>query len=112
MPRFTLIKHAEQAQDAEVKMTFEADLLDLAQAHFTDFLQASGFEIPPTDEETELDFEHILNSSDWIASEEDWMWDDAVDSKFSFEDIIDYPAKSDHQPESTKNDVIKFPSRN
>ena len=51
MPKFTLIKHADSQYDAEVRMDFDSEVVDLAQAHFHDFLQASGFELPLEDEE-------------------------------------------------------------
>ena len=72
MPRFTLIKHADSPYDAEVKVDFQAEVLDLARAHYEDFLQASGFELPSPVETTE----------DWLAKAEDAMWDDAFESKF------------------------------
>ncbi len=50
MPRFTLIKHADSQYDSEIKMEFDAEILDLARAHYEDFLTASGF-VPPVDEE-------------------------------------------------------------
>lgn len=70
MPRFTLIKHADSTYDAEVKMEFEAEVLDLARAHYEDFLQASGFELPTT--------EYLKQRE----REEDQMWNEAFDFKF------------------------------
>ena len=75
-------------------MTFDTDLLDLAKAHIHDFLQASGFEFPE-----EEDYEQILSHSDFLAKEEDWMWSDALASKFRndkvgggrFADVIQFP---------------------
>lgn len=83
MPRFTLIKHADNQFDSEIKMEFEAEVLDLARAHYEDFLQGAGFELPlKTDAE-----------SDFIAKEEDWMWDDAFASKFSAEEVFSFQAE-------------------
>ena len=95
MPKFTLIKHAETSFDCEVTVTFEAELLGNAQSHFDDFLKASGFEIPleestPTEEP---DFEFRLNTSDRLAAESDWMWNDAFISKFGGGDVIQFPSK-------------------
>ena len=83
MPRFTLIKHADNDFDAEVTVTFNAELIGVAQQHFEDFLKASGFEIPL---EAEID--------DFLAREEDWMWNDAIESKFHKADIISFPSSN------------------
>ena len=101
MPKFTLIKHPENQFDAEVTVTFEAELLGNAQTHFDDFLKASGFEVPleestPTEEP---DFEFRLNTSDRLAAEADWMWNDAFANKFGG-DIIQFPTDG--------NDTISF----
>ena len=77
MPRFTLIKHADSTYDAEVKMEFEAEVLDLARAHYEDFLQASGFELP------------LPNPG--IPDPEDWQWDEAFDFKFNESNRKDGP---------------------
>ena len=90
MPRFTLTKHADNDFDSEVTVTFQAEVLGLAQEHFEDFLKASGFEIPIEDE---------IESNDFIAREEDWMWNDAFESKFR----MDGPVGAQGA------DIIKFP---
>ena len=83
MPKFTLIKHQENKYDSEVTLTFEAELIEPAQAHFEDFLRASGFETP-VEEET---MEYYLDKA------EDMMWDDALKSKFGINspDVIQFP---------------------
>ena len=72
MPKFTLTKHSDNNFDSEVTMEFFTETVDLAKAHFEDFLKASGFEIP------------IENSSEgfFIPDPEDWHWDDAFEAKF------------------------------
>lgn len=70
MPRFTLIKHADGPYDAEVKVEFQAEVLDLARAHYEDFLNASGF-VTKTE-----------SIEDWLEKAEDAMWDDAFEAKF------------------------------
>jgi hypothetical protein len=66
MPKFTLIKHRETENDAEVSVTFSTDELGLAKDHFNDFLKASGFELPLDD----------TMSGYVIRSMEEWEWDD------------------------------------
>ena len=85
MPRFTLTKHADSDYDAEVTMEFTAEVVDLAQAHFHDFLQASGFEMPfPETESSDLK----------IPSVEDFMWDEAFEFKFKNDsnNVVDFPS--------------------
>ena len=92
MPRFRLIKEAENTHDSEVTVTFDTDLLDIAQCHYNDFLKASGFEIP-------LD-EYVIDKSYSIQKEEDWMWNEAIDFKF----------KNDGPVGSAGADIIRFPN--
>ena len=108
MPKFTLIKHADSQYDAEVRMDFDSEVVDLAQAHFHDFLQAAGFELPVQDEEDVI-FSSTLTNADYLALEEDHMWDDAFESKFGIHaagivnmdgilggggaDVIEFPTK-------------------
>ena len=54
-------------------MEFEAEVLDLARAHYEDFLNASGF---VTETET---------TEDWLDEAEEAMWDDAFESKFGIQ---------------------------
>ena len=74
MPNFTLIKHPDNEQDAEVTVSFQTDMLIVAQEHVEDFLKASGFELPLEDE--------TPCGSTPIWSGDDWEWDDALESKF------------------------------
>ena len=107
MPKFTLIKHADSQYDAEVRMDFDSEVVDLAQAHFHDFLQASGFEIPVPEEEEDV-FNPRLTNADFLLREEDHMWDDAFEFKFGAQaaqmvndgilggggaDVIEFPSK-------------------
>jgi hypothetical protein len=95
MPRFTLIKHADSAYDAEVKVEFQAEVLDLARSHYEDFLQASGFQLPDSAEQF----------SEWLDQKDDDMWDDAFESKFSY--AAPGPVlKSDGPVGASGNDVI------
>ena len=90
MPRFTLIKHPTNNLDSEVTVTFDAELLDTARSHYDDFLSAAGFEIP---------LESNSDKEDFLAKEEDWMWNDALASKFRYDgpvgslgaDILHFP---------------------
>ena len=101
MPKFTLIKHPDSQFDAEVTVTFESDMLGVARGHFDDFLKASGFELPLEVETPaeEPDFEFRLQTSDRLAAEADWMWNDAFANKFGG-DIIQFPTSG--------NDTISF----
>ena len=105
MPRFTLIKHADSQFDAEVKMEFDAEMVDLAEAHFRDFLQASGFELPlPVDEESNTG----ARIDDWLALAEDHMWDDAFEAKFGIQAA---QSRNDGILGSTGADIIEFPTK-
>ena len=78
MPRFTLIKHPTSKLDSEVTITFDAELLDVARNHYDDFLKAAGFEIPLEEDK----FEFKITEDEFVAREEEWLWDDALASKF------------------------------
>ena len=78
MPRFTLIKHPTSKLDSEVTITFDAELLDVARNHYDDFLKAAGFEIPLEEDK----FEFKITEDEFVAREEEWLWDDAFASKF------------------------------
>ena len=104
MPRFTLIKHADSQYDSEIKMEFDAEVLDLARAHYEDFLTASGF-VPETADSIQF--------QDWNAKKEDDMWDDAVSTKFSLDEIYNYQAAqsvNDGILGAYGADVIQFPT--
>ena len=106
MPHFTLIKHADSQYDADVTMEFDAEVLDLARAHYEDFLQASGFELPLPEEEE--DFNSRLTNADFLALEQDYMWNDAFESKFGTQAT---ERTNDGILGSTGADVIQFPSK-
>ena len=90
MPKFSLVKHAESAADAEICSTFHVDHIDLARAHFDDFLLASGFSLPEKD-----DAPFVPKKDMW----EDELWDEAIDFKF----------RNDGPVGGEGADVIKFP---
>ena len=100
MPKFTLIKHADSQYDADVTMEFDAEMVDLAEAHFHDFLQAAGFELP-------VDDNSKLTANDYLASEEDYMWSEAITSKFKGSETYNF----DGILGSSGADVIKFPTK-
>ena len=96
MPKFTLVKHADSASDAEICSTFHVDHIDLARAHFDDFLQASGFSLP------ELKEDPLAPPDEYW---EDMLWDDALAAKFH-----KYKPLNDDGPVGGDGaDVIKFP---
>jgi hypothetical protein len=66
MPKFTLIKHRDTENDAEVSVTFTTDELGLAKEHFDDFMKASGFELP---------LDNVM-SGYVIPDPSEWEWDD------------------------------------
>jgi len=78
-------------------MTFTAEMVDVAKAYFDDFLKASGFELP-LDEDPE--FERKITTEEFLAAQEDWLWDDALASKF----------RNDGPVGSAGADIITFPS--
>tara|TARA_R110001592_G_scaffold226956_1_gene483164 strand:- start:478 stop:753 length:276 start_codon:yes stop_codon:yes gene_type:complete len=75
MPKFTLTKFPEVSEDSTVSVTFETDSLPAAQAHFEDFLRASGFEIQDLEAD---DLESIVSrmAASSIPSISEWEWDD------------------------------------
>jgi len=97
MPKFSLVKHADSASDAEICSTFHVDHIDLARAHFDDFLQASGFSLPELNEDPLAP----PKNDDW----EDRLWDEAFDFKFRNDNLL-----NDEGPVGGNGaDVIKFP---
>lgn len=98
MPRFRLTKEPENTHDAEISVTFDTDLLDIAKAHFNDFLKASGFELP-LEYPDDFEFERKITVDDFLAKEEDWKWNDAFQSKF----------RNDGPVGSAGADIIQFP---
>ena len=91
MPKFTLIKHAESDYDSNVTVTFTAEVLDLARAHYEDFLRASGFETTT--------FDSAEMFSEWMEKSEDALWDEAFDFKF----------RNDGPVGANGADVLPFP---
>jgi len=91
MPKFTLIKHADNDYDTEVTVEFTADVLDLARAHYEDFLRGAGFDMP--DSSTQL-------YSEWLDKAEDDMWNEAFDFKF----------RNDGPVGTAGADILPFPS--
>ena len=104
MPHFTLIKHADSQYDSEIKMEFDAEVLDLARAHYEDFLTASGFVPVQAEESIYLD---------WNAQKEDDMWNDAFSSKFTSDEIFNFQAAqpvNDGIHGAFGADIIHFPT--
>ena len=95
MPRFTLIKHPDGQYDSEVTVSFECEMVDVAKAHFDDFLQGAGFSLPD-----EAPFEFKVSSTDFLAAEEDYMWNEAFDFKFG----------NDGPVGSSGADILSFPT--
>ena len=101
MPRFTLIKHPDGQYDSKVEVSFECEMIDVAKAHFDDFLQGSGFSLPD-----DAPFEPKLGDDDFLAKEEDYMWDDAFYSKFMNQAA--QPVRMDGPVGSSGADIIDF----
>jgi hypothetical protein len=95
MPTFTFTKSGDfrEGSDPTVSMTFTTDSVEALRENFEDFLNGAGFVTKP-EEDNVVPFERKLTLKDTLAKEEDWMWNDAVKSKFpnyydtiSFEDF-------------------------
>jgi hypothetical protein len=56
-----------------VTHSFEALLLSEIQERFNSFIEGSGF-VLPDEEDT---FEFRVTNEDFVAKEEDWLWDEA-----------------------------------
>ena len=78
MPRFTFTKHPDFEGDPAVTMTFETEHVQVLQDNIKDFVSGSGF-MANDDED---DFERRLTQEDFVAKEEDYLWRDAIVSKF------------------------------
>ena len=102
MPRFTLIKHPEGQYDTEVTVTFECEMVDVAKAHYDDFLQGAGFSLPD-----EAPFERKLTQDDFLAQEEDWQWNDAFSCKVRHSLLLN-PSAMDGPVGSSGADIIDF----
>ena len=101
MPKFTLIKHRDTENDAEVSVTFTTDELGLAKEHFNDFLKASGFELPL--EESTSDYV--------IRSVDEWEWDDKPSVKNNESMFRDFMTEHYDFVNPYSDDVIKFSNR-
>ena len=100
MPKFTLTKHGDNSFDSDVTMEFYTETLDLARAHYDDFLKAAGFELPPESGTESLEF----------PDPEDWLWDDAFASKFQEFVHAAEPVKMDGILGNAGADIIQFPT--
>ena len=61
-----------------VTHSFEAFLLSEIQERFNSFIEGSGF-VLPDEEDT---FEFRVTNEDFVAKEEDYMWNEAFAAKF------------------------------
>ena len=102
MPKFTLTKHGDNSFDSDVTMEFYTETLDLARAHYDDFLKAAGFELPMEDKEDEHEYV--------VSDPEDWLWDDAFASKFQDFVHAAEPVKMDGILGNAGADIIQFPT--
>ena len=90
MPTFTFTKSHDYRDgdgDPNVTMTFSTDSLQTLRENFEDFIQGAGFAVRP-----EPEFEPRITSKDFLAKEEDWLWNDAFKAKFG-NDVIKFPEK-------------------
>tara|TARA_R110001592_G_scaffold275808_2_gene542917 strand:- start:114 stop:425 length:312 start_codon:yes stop_codon:yes gene_type:complete len=77
-----------------VTHSFEALLLPEIQERFNAFIEGSGF-VLPDEEDT---FEFRVTNEDFIAKEEDYMWNEAFAAKFGIvatNDVINGGAGAD-----------------
>ena len=81
MAKFTFTSEIE---GVTVSHSFEAEVLPEIQKRFNDFVEGSGFVLP--EEEDTLQFR--ITSDDFVAKEEDYMWDDALASKFGSDNVF------------------------
>ena len=97
MAKFILTKVPdENCRGAEVTYIFESEHLPHAQDHIRTFLEASGFVFP--EEEQEDTFEFRVTNKDFVAKEEDYMWNEAFVAKFgtaATNDVINGGAGAD-----------------
>ena len=78
MPRFTFTSEDE---GVTISHSFETDYLAEALSQADRFFESSGF-VLPEEEEEEVDDGPRLTQEDFLAKEEDYLWDDAISSKF------------------------------
>ena len=80
MTRFTF---TSETDGVTVSHSFEAEVLPEIQKRFNDFVEGSGFVLPE-----EEPFERRLTQDDFLAKEEDYLWDDALASKFGSDNVF------------------------
>ena len=83
MPRFTLTSQDEDT-GLLVTVTFTSDFLPEVNERFDQFLRASDFDLPYNED----GFERRITQEDFVAKEEDYLWDDAIKSKFSSDNVV------------------------
>ena len=86
MTKFTF---TSEIDGVTVSHSFEAEVLPEIQKRFNDFIEGSGFVLP----EEEEPFERRLTQEDFLAKEEDYLWDDALASKFGKDNVFHLNSK-------------------
>ena len=102
MQKFTLRSEADNG--VVIEYSFESEYLPGVQEQVNKFLEASGFVLP---EEEADEFEFRVSTDDYVARSEDYLWDDAFESKFGaaalgYDGIVG----------ASGADIISFPTRN
>lgn len=75
MAKFTF---TSEIDGVTISHSFDAEVLPEIRKRFNDFVEGSGFVLP----EEEDSFEFRVTTDNFVAKEEDYMWDDAFASKF------------------------------
>ena len=75
MAKFTF---TSEIDGVTVSHSFDAEVLPEIQKRFNDFIEGSGYVLS---EDYEA-FERRVTTDDFVAKEEDYMWDDALVAKF------------------------------
>ncbi len=101
MPKFTLIKHRDTENDAEVSVTFTTDELGLAKDHFDDFMKASGFELPLDDR----------MAGYTVRNPSEWEWDDKGEFKIDDSTFGEAMTEFSDFHANLYADIITFPNR-
>ena len=105
MAKFTF---TSEIDGVTVSHSFEAEVLPEILKRFNDFVEGSGFVLP----EEEDTFEFRVTADDFVAKEEDFMWDDAFASKFGDFALNSPYLSDDGVPGAGGADIISFPTRN
>ena len=107
MAKFTF---TSEIDGVTVSHSFEAEVLPEIQKRFNDFVEGSGFVLP----EEEDSFEFRVTADDFVAKNDDWMWDDAFASKFSEFELNSVYLNGGESviPGAQGADIISFPTRN